>query len=559
MGKSYAIGLDYGTESARALLVDVETGEILGQAVEKYPDGVISDIIPGTDTRLSYNWALQNPEDWLTTAEKTIHGILRESEIAPEAVVGLGVDFTACTILPTLSDGTPLCQLDALRNEPHAWVKLWKHHSAQDQADRITKLASERGEAWLPRYGGKVSSEWLLPKALEILEEKPDIYDRAAYLVEGADWVTWQFTGELVRNTCCAGYKGTWHKRDGFPSPSFLAELNPGLADLFQTKVAGPMYAPGRKVGYLNEAWATRLGLTQNCAVSAAIIDAHAAAIGSGLSGAGVMFLIMGTSTCHMLMDEKEVLVEGISGVVEDGIVPGLFGYEAGQVSVGDIFGWFVDDAVPARYQVEAERKGVSLHQLLSDKAKQLNVGESGLLSLDWWNGCRTPLVDADLTGLILGLNLQTKPEEIYRALIEGTAFGTNMIIDLFKEKGVLLSKLQAGGGLTQNDLLLQIYADVTGLPIEVASSQFSSGLGAAILGAVAGGVYPTIDTAVKKMVLPSTKVVRPDPENHQRYQELFKVYRQLVERMGRDPNSPMKLLLAIRDKNKSNLKDGEN
>lgn len=549
MKKSYAIGLDYGTESARALLVDVRTGEILGQAVEKYPDGVIIEVIPGTEVHLGHNWALQNPQDWLTTAQTTVNRVMQDNGIAPEQVVGLGVDFTACTVLPTLADGTPLCELDKLRNEPHAWPKLWKHHAAQEQADRITQLATEQEQTWLPRYGGKVSSEWLLPKALEILEEKPGIYAQAAYLVEGADWVTWQLTGELVRNTCCAGYKGTWHKQDGFPSPSFLTQLNPKLADLFDAKVAGPLFGPGQRVGFLSGVWAERLGLTQNCAVSAAIIDAHAAAIGSGLSGSGAMFLIMGTSICHMLMDEKEVLVEGISGVVEDGIVPGLFGYEAGQVSVGDIFGWFVANAVPAGYQAEADRKGLSLHQLLSEKAEKLKVGESGLLSLDWWNGCRTPLVDADLTGLILGLNLQTRPEEIYRALIEGTAFGTNLIIELFKKAGVSISRLQAGGGLTQNDLILKIYADVTHLPIEVASSQYSSALGAAILGAVASGVYPSIDEAVKNMVLPSAQIVMPDPKNHAQYLELFRIYQQLVEGLGRDPDSPMKLLLSLRDK----------
>jgi L-ribulokinase len=474
---------------------------------------------------------------------------MQESGASPEQVVGLGIDFTACTVLPTLADGTPLCELDNLRNEPHAWPKLWKHHSAQAQADRITQLAAEEKQAWLLRYGGKVSSEWLLPKALEILEEKPGIYAQAVYIIEGADWVTWQLTGDLARNTCCAGYKGTWHKKEGFPSPAFLTLLNPDLADLFETKVAGPMFGPGQRVGFLNAVWAERLGLTKNCAISAAIIDAHAAAIGSGLSGSGAMFLIMGTSTCHMLMDEKEVLVEGISGVVEDGIVPGLFGYEAGQVSVGDIFGWFVENAVPASYQIEADQKGLSLHQLLTERAGQLKAGESGLLSLDWWNGCRTPLVDADLTGLILGLNLKTRPEEIYRALIEGTAFGTYLIINLFEKAGVSISKLQAGGGLTQNDLILKIYADVTNLPIEVASSQYSSALGAAILGAVASGVYPSIDEAVDKMVLPSAKVVTPDPQNHALYRDLFKVYQQLIECFGRDPESPMKLLLAIREK----------
>lgn len=549
MENSYTIGLDFGTESTRALLVNVHTGETLGYAVENYPDGVISDVIPGSEVHLGYNWALQNPKDWLTTAENTVNRVIKESGIAPDRVVGLGVDFTACTLLPTLDDGTPLCELENLRNEPHAWPKLWKHHRAQNQADRITELAAETRQPWLFRYGGIISSEWLLPKALEVLEEKPDVYTQAAYWVEGADWMTWQFTGELVRNTCCAGYKGIWNKREGFPSESFLSQLNPDLADLYDIKISGPLLGPGERVGFLNDVWARRLGLTRRCAVSAGIIDAHSAAIGSGVSGSGAMFMIMGTSTCHMLMDEKEVLVEGISGVVEDGIAPGLFGYEAGQVSVGDIFGWFIENAVPASYQIEADQKGYSLHQLLTEKAERLKVGESGLLSLDWWNGCRTPLVDGDLTGLILGMNLQTRPEEVYRALIEGTAYGTNLIIELFKNAGVSISRVQAGGGLTQNDLLLQIYADVTMLPIEVASSQFSSALGAAILGAVAGGVYSSIDEAVKRMVQPSAKVVRPNPENHKIYRDIFQVYRQLVDTFGRDSNSPMKQLISIREK----------
>jgi L-ribulokinase len=548
MTERYVIGLDYGTESARAILVNEETGEVLAHAVEPYADGVISETLPGTDIRLAHNWALQNPDDWLRSAEKTVTKVMQSGGINSEQVVGLGVDFTACTLLPTLADGTPLCRLDDLCKEPHAWPKLWKHHGAQDQAERITELAVAQGAAWLPRYGGIVSSEWLLPKALEILEEKPGIYARAAYLVEGADWVTWQFTGELARNTCCAGYKGTWHKRDGFPQPGFLAELNPGLAGLFTEKVTGPFYAPGKRVGQLTPEWAERLGLTEQCAVAAAIIDAHAAAIGSGLSGSGAMFLIMGTSTCHMLMAEKEVLVEGISGVVEDGIVPGLYGYEAGQVSVGDIFGWYIENGFPVAYQAEAQRKQMTLHQLLTEKAKGLKVGESGLLSLDWWNGCRTPLVDGDLTGLLVGLNLRSRPEEIYRALIEGTAFGTCTIIKLFEQAGVPISKLQAGGGLTKNALLLKIYADVTMKPIEVAASPFSSALGAAILGAVAAGEYGSIDDAVGKMVLPSAVVIEPDPENHRRYAALFDEYQRMVAIFGRDPNSPMKKLLAIRE-----------
>lgn len=547
--KKFVIGLDFGTESARALLVDVKDGVTLATAVHPYTDGVIDESLPGKSDRLPPNYALQNPADWLAAVEITIKQVLEQAGISAEQVAGLGIDFTSCTILPTLSDGTPLCESDSLKDEPHAWAKLWKHHGAQPQADRINALASERGEPWLPRYGGKISSEWLLPKALEILEDSPEIYQKAEIIMEGADWVAWQLSGELARNTCCAGYKATWHKQDGYPSEAFLSALNPKLANLYQQKVRGRILPPGERVGGLTPEWSRRLGLQPGTAVAAAIIDAHAAAIGGGVSGPGTMFLIMGTSTCHMIMSEQEVLVEGISGVVEDGIVPGLFGYEAGQVSVGDIFGWYVEHGIPHAYQLEASNKGIGLHSLLTEKAMRLKTGESGLLALDWWNGCRTPLVDADLSGMLLGYTLQTRPEEIYRALVEATAFGTRLIVELFEQGGVQVNALRAGGGLTQNPLVLQVYADILGLPIEISASPQASALGAAILGAVAGGIYPDIHSAVQQMVLPPVQIVKPDPASQAVYTEIYAEYKKLVELFGRTPASSMKQMLEIKNR----------
>ncbi len=554
--KRYALGLDFGTESARAVLVDVETGEMVSTAVHAYTHGVMDEFLPGGGERLPPNWALQDPADWLESAQVIVHAVLKESNAPGKAVVGLGIDFTSCTILPVWQDGTPLCQLAGLAGLPHAWAKLWKHHGAQPQAEQVTRLATERGEPWLARYGGKISSEWLLPKALELLEEAPELYNKAAYIIEGADWVTWQLTGLQVRNTCCAGYKGTWHKQAGFPGKEYLRALNPELADLFSQKVNGELLAPGQKVGTLSAEWAERLGLTTDCAVSAAIIDAHAAAIGGGVSTAGCMCMIMGTSTCHMLMSAQEVLVEGISGVVEDGIVPGLFGYEAGQAGVGDIFAWVVENYVPARYEAEAHTRGISLHLLLSEKAAAFRAGQSGLLALDWWNGCRTPFVDADLSGLIVGYNLHTRPEEVYRALIEATAFGTRLIVELFREGGVAIDAFRAGGGLTKNDLVMQIYADVLGLPIEIAASPQASGLGAAILGAVAGGVYADIHSAVQHMVDPPVKKVIPDSGNHAIYNDVYVEYKRLVALFGRSVGSVMKNVLQIRNRHLSSSLD---
>ncbi len=547
----YALGLDFGTESARAVLVDVASGEIAATAVEPFPDGVIDERLPGSDTPLPPDWALQNPSDWLSTMETTVARVMQESGAAAGDVIGIGLDFTACTVLPATASGVPFHTLPGYEANPHAWAKLWKHHGAQPQANRVNALAKERGEAWLPRYGSIVSSEWLIPKAMQLLEEAPDIYHNAAHIVEGADWVVWQLTGQLARNACAAGYKGTWHKADGYPSPEFLGQLNPELATLYADKISGPVLAPGDRVGGLTAAWAARLGLAEGTPVAAGIIDAHAAAPGGGVTGPGVMFMIMGTSTCHMLMADSEELVEGISGVVEDGIVPGLYGYEAGQVGVGDIFAWFVDSAVPPAYHQEAAERGRSLHTILAEKASRQRPGQHGLLALDWWNGCRTPLVDADLSGLLIGATLATKPEDMYRALIESTAFGTRLIIEMFVDSGVEVNSIVTGGGLTKNEFLMQLYADITGRDIAVAGSPLTSALGAAMLGAVAagasGGGFDSLAAASASMAPPAEKVYQPIPEHVRVYDTLYVEYRRLVNTFGRGENNVMKVLRELR------------
>ncbi|MCU0493388.1 MAG: ribulokinase [Chloroflexaceae bacterium] len=543
----YALGLDFGTESARALLADVATGTSAASAAMPFPHGVIDRCLPDSDEPLPPEWALQDPRDWLTTLEGTVRQVLQQSGVRAEQVVGIGLDFTACTVAPTLADGTPLHMLAAHRARPHAWAKLWKHHGAQPQADRMNALALERGEGWLARYGGKISSEWLIPKALQLLEEAPDLYAAAARIVEGADWVVWQLTGNLARNACAAGYKGTWNKSQGQPSTDFLAALHPGLANLFTDKVSAPVVAPGSRVGGLTAAWAGRLGLQAGTPVAAGIIDAHAAVPGGGVSGTGTLFMIMGTSTCHMLMAEHETLAEGISGVVEDGILPGLFGYEAGQAGVGDIFGWFVDAHVPPAYHQAAAREGRSLHDLLASRAAAMRPGQSGLLALDWWNGCRTPLVDADLGGLVLGYTLQTTPEALYRALIEATAFGTRLIVETFQQAGVPVRELRAGGGLIKNELLLQVYADVLQLPIAICANEQASALGAAMFGALAGGAHASIAEAVAAMAQPCRRTAQPNAAHAATYSALYTEYLRLVEFFGRNAASPLKRVRALR------------
>lgn len=551
--KKFSIGLDFGTESVRAVLVDMTSGETLASDVQQYADGVIEDSLPGGGRPLPHDWALQETSNWVSSMETAVRNTMTKNGVSGEAVAGIGIDFTSCTILPVTMDGTPLCKLDAFRHRPHAWCKLWKHHAATPQATRISKLASARQETWLPRYGGFISSEWVMPKALQLLEEDPALYEAADYIIEGGDWIVWQLTGTLARNTCAAGYKGTWHKGNGFPNADFLSALNPSLKDLYTRKLSGKIVSPGARVGGLTTSWAVRLGLPEGLPVAAPIIDAHSGVLGAGVSGPGTMFMAMGTSTCHMIMARDEVLVEGIAGVVEDGILPGLFAYEAGQAGVGDIFGWFVEHALPPVYHDEAKATGVSIYKLLEEKASILQPGRSGLLALDWWNGNRSTLVDAELSGMVVGYTLATRAEEVYRALIEATGFGTRMVIEAFTNNGIIIDSIVAGGGLTRNSILMQIYSDITGRAISVSGTDQACAQGAAMLGAVAagksGGGYDGLADAVKNMAPRPAVTYHPIAGHVTTYEVLYGEYRRLYDYFGRGDNYVMKVLRGFRNR----------
>jgi L-ribulokinase len=551
MMRAHSIGLDFGTESVRALLVDVTSGETIATAVEQYADGVINDRLPGTGERLPPDWALQRPTDWLTGMERTIRTVLAQSRVEPSAVTGIGIDFTSCTVLPAAADGAPLCEIDGFRSERHAWPKLWKHHGAEPEAERVTSVAAARGEPWLPRYGGRISSEWLLPKALEIAEHAPRVYAAAARIVEGADWVVWRLTGALARNACAAGYKGTWHKKEGYPAREYLRALKPGFEDLYEAKIAGPVVSPGTAVGTLTPQWAARLGLTPETSVAAPIIDAHAAVLGGGVAGPGTFVMMMGTSTCHLLLAQHERPVEGMAGVVEDGIVPGYYAYESGQAAVGDLFAWFAHHGAPPAYHEAATSQGISVQALLSGRTADFGPGSSGLLALDWWNGNRSTLGRSDLSGLLVGATLSTRAEDIFHALVEATAFGTRAIVESFTDQGLPVSSIVAGGGLTRNAVLMQIYADVTGRPIAVAGAPQASASGAAMLGAVAagraGGGYSSLAEAVARMASPPALVHAPVEEHRRQYDELYREYKRLYDHFGRGGNDIMKTLRARR------------
>ncbi|EES73797.1 ribulokinase [Paenibacillus sp. oral taxon 786 str. D14] len=551
-GKKYTIGIDYGTQSGRAVLVDLSDGREVADHVTPYPHHVIDERLPGSGIKLEHDWALQHPGDYLEVLRRSVPAVLQESGIDPADVIGIGIDFTACTMLPVDAQGQPLSFDPALADNPHSWVKLWKHHAAQPEADKINAIAAERGEAFLARYGGKISSEWMIAKVWQILDEAPEIYEKADLFLEATDWVIAQMTGNIVRNSCTAGYKAIWHKQDGYPSKEYFKALDPRLEDLTDTKLRGDVIPLGTNAGGLLPEMAEMMGLTPGIAVAVGNVDAHAAVPAVGVVSPGKLVMAMGTSICHMLLGTEEKQVEGMCGVVEDGIIPGLYGYEAGQSAVGDIFEWYVEEALPAYVKEAAEKEGLTVHQWLEREAAAYQPGQTGLLALDWWNGNRSVLVDTDLTGMILGMTLLTKPQEIYRALLEATAFGTRKIIDAFVQNGVQVDALYACGGLPQkNRLLMQIYADVTNREIFVADSKQTPALGAAMFAAVAAGAeaggYDSILDAAEKMARVKEETFKPIPAHVEVYEKLYQEYSQLHDYFGRGENDVMKRLKRIK------------
>jgi L-ribulokinase len=539
--------LDFGTESVRVIIVDVRDGSIAGSSVRNYEHGVLADSlpVPGVGNLLP-DYALQHPQDWLNSAASACRDAVSRSGARPDEIVGIGVDFTSCTMLPALRDGTPLCLLDVFKSIPLAWPKLWKHHGAKCETDRINDIARERNESWLARYGGVIGIEWFFPKVLETLNGAPGVYQAAEIWLEAGDWLVWQLIdgpfprcapAALNRSTCQAGYKAMWNAESGYPSAEYFAAVHPGMANVVTSKMPGTLAAPGEKAGGLTRASAELFGLAEGTAVSTAIIDAHAGVPGAGVAAPSTMVLVMGTSSCHMLNSRHEHLVAGIAGVVRDGILPGYFGYETGQASVGDAFAWLVET-----FHLS--------HEEMARKAASLPPGSGGVLALDWLNGCRTPLMDGRLSGALVGLTLETRPEQIYRALMEATAFGLKWIVDTFREAGVFVRRFVASGGLpSKSPLLMQIYADVLDERIKLAESDQSVALGAAILGALAAGKdatgHASISQAIHAMARQREDLVyRPDLRARKEYATIYRLYRELA----RPDAQPAGVMRQLRD-----------
>ena len=550
---TYTIGLDFGTLSARALLVRTSDGCEIGTTVFDYPHAVMDEFLvtPNGSVKLPPDFALQNPRDYLDALDSVIPELLNRCGVSADDVIGIGVDFTTCTLLPTDASGTPLCFDERFADNPHAYVKLWKHHAGEPYANRITEAAERCGEPWLSAYGGRVSSEWMLPKVWETLDKAPDVYDNAVYYVDAGDWIVWQLTGNLTRNSCVVGYKALYTD-DAYPSPEFLAELDPRLRDIFSDKLSGPILPVGSLAGRVREPAAKRYGLRAGTAVAAAVSDAHVTAPALKITAPGQMAIVMGTSSVHMLAADQKHSVPGICGVVKDGLIPGYYGYEAGQTCVGDHFAWFADTLCPADYRDEAAERGLSPIALLTEKAACQKPGQSGILALDWWNGNRSVLADFDLSGCFLGMNLNTRPEDLFRALVEATAYGTRMIIENYRLHGCPVTDVRAAGGIAvKNPFIMQIYADVTGLELRIAGSAQCPSLGGAIYAAHAAGTeaggYDSLADAANTMGRLSEKVYRPIPENKAVYDRLYAEYALLHDYFGRGENDVMKRLRRIR------------
>ena len=546
----YVIGIDFGTLAVRALLSDVSNGSELASSVYEYEHAVMTEQLPD-GTPLEADWALQHPLDYVRGLQQTVPDVLRKSCVSPEDVIGIGIDFTSSTTLPLDEKGRPICLKKEFRSNPFAWPMLWKHHAAQKYADRMTAVAQARSEKFLQRCGGRISAEMMLPRLWHIAAEAPEVYEAAVRFAEAGDWIVQQLTGSRVSSANFASYKLFWDEEQGYPSRAFLKELDDRLADV--TLKLGQKHAPlGSAAGRLSESGAQMTGLKAGTPVGISCIDAHTALPSAGVCDAGKLLLILGTSAAHMVLDTEERMVNGILCMAKDGVIPGFYAYEAGQSCCGDHFKWFVEVCVPAAYQQEAERREIGIHQYLTEKAMPIRPGQSGLIALDWWNGNRSVLMNSDLSGVLIGLTLQTRPEEIYRALIEATAFGTRVIVENFEKNGIVINEIDVCGGIARkNPMLMQIYADVLKRPLHIVRSQEANALGTAILAATAAGKarggYDTIAEAATAMGGTEDIVYVPVTENSNIYDRLYEEYLLLHDWFGKQGNDVMRRLKEIR------------
>lgn len=544
----YVIGVDFGSLSCRGILADVRDGQIVAETEFPYPHGVLTDSLPD-GTPLIGSWCLQHPADYMSALDHIIPLLLKKSGISAAWIIGICVDFTASTVIPLDSDFHPLCE--SCPDRPHAWPKLWKHHGAQLQAEKLTRLCETYEPDYLHCYGGKISSECLIAKVLQVFEEDPEIFQLTHSFMEAMDYVSSLLCGKPVFSGSVAAAKAFYSRETGYPNNEFFTALHPTLVNFPEEKLMVryedfTLAYPGEVMGNLCAEMAERFGLCTGIAVSAPQMDAYAAMPGIGIAKPGVMMIVVGTSTGIMLLSKERKDVEGVTACLPGTFYPGLWGYGSGQASVGDAFGWFVKNCVPESYERSAREKNISIHQYLTELASAFGPGESGLLALDWLGGNRSCLGNPDLSGMILGLTLQTKPEEIYRALLEGTAFGARVILEAYREADIAVDEIWICGGIAnKNDLMMQIYADVLGLPLHVSRCPQAPALGAAIYAAAAAGVGDIFQT-VEAMGDRRCRIFEPNSKNQEIYEELYAEYKRLHDYFGKGENTVMERLRKI-------------
>jgi L-ribulokinase len=562
----YVIGLDYGTNSCRSLIVDIANGKELASSVFSYPSGNEGVIVDASDPNL----ARQNPADYIKGIEVTIPDAIKKAKEAdlsfnPKNIIGIGVDTTGSSPMPVDRSGSPLCFNDKFKDNPNAMVWLWKDHTSYAEAAQVTETASKIRPQYLSKIGGTYSSEWFWSKILHCKNVDKDVFENAYSFVEICDWVPAVLVGvneaaKIKRGICSAGHKAMFNTSwNGLPDEEFLDTLSKGLSSLRKRLYSEALTAENT-AGYLSKEWASKLGLSEKVAVAVGAFDAHMGAVGAGVS-AGTLVKIIGTSTCDIMVSPASKALKdipGVCGIVNGSVMNGYYGIEAGQSAVGDIFLWFINNLVPEKYGATQDEKFKNLEL----EAAKLVPGETGLLSLDWNNGNRTILVDVRLTGLLLGQTLHTQSHEIYRSLIEATAFGALAIIDRIEEYGVEIKEVVNCGGLAaKNSLMMQIYADIIGRPMKISRSEQTPALGAGIFGAIAAGKknggYDSVLEAQEKMT-GTSKTYYPVPENNLVYKKIYLLYKQLHDAFGTKEwngnlSNVMKQMLEIRDEARRN------
>ncbi len=541
MLQRYSIGIDFGTLSARGILLDLNTGKDAAVSEYVYPRGILRN--EDFSKPLDKSASLQDPRDYLGALKFIFRDLFARSGATPEEVCGVGIDFTASTTLPVTSDGTPLCFLPEFEHEPYAYATLWNHHGAVKEAEHLTSVATERNEPWLAAYSGKISTDNMLPKLYELLNKVPHIYHRADRYMEASDWVLWQLIGQEKRTSSMAGFKAQWTPEWGYPDGEYFAAVHPCLADIIGTKIPREVYPAATFAGRITKESEELTGLKAGTAVTFPLIDSHAPICAAGIIQPGQLMMSLGTSGCHIIMAQDAVSIPGVLGRIRSSVVPGLVTYDASQPSMGDTFAWFVKNCIPDSYSQEAAEKNMNIFTLLMEKASPLPPGSNGLLVVDWFNGNRCPYSDFDLSGAILGLTLKTKPEEIYRALIESCAYAARSIADLYHCGGIQITDIFAGGGIARkNPMLMQIYADVLNMPIKVTLSTQAGAKGDAIFAAVAGGAFDTLADAVAVLADPVDRIYFPIPEHAKIYDALYREYLTLCKYFGEE-NAVMKRL----------------